>query len=52
VQHIVVDEYGALLERWGQREVEILGENSSRPLQISMDWTGIEPYPQWKETGY
>jgi len=36
-QHIVVDEYGALLERWGQREAEILGEKPGCQPQIPMD---------------
>jgi len=37
VQHAVVNEYGALLERWGQREEEILGEEPGCLPQIPMD---------------
>jgi hypothetical protein len=43
VQHIVVDEYGALLEKWGQREREILGEN--QVVHCISQWTEQESNP-------
>ena len=34
---VVVDEYGALLERWGQKEEEIVGEKPGCPPHNPMD---------------
>jgi hypothetical protein len=38
--------------KMGTKGSENSGRKPGCPMQIPMDWAGIEPYPPWKEAGY